>query len=119
MTDALIIILIIIVFPIAAVWGLRAFRKMQQKPKVKKKEDFKPHVYHEMTNLILIPFGKYAWNGRNAPDGSFAKIVWQVFLIVLITVIFWFVLGLIDRRINGRDVQTPNKETAFEEDYVD
>ena len=112
MTDALIIILIIIVLPIATVWGLRVFRKMQRKPKEKKKEDFKPHIYRELTNLILIPIGKYAWNGRNAPDGSFAKIVWQVFLIVLITVIFWFVIGLIDRRVNGQDVQTPNIETG-------
>ena len=111
MIDALFFILIVALILGAAFWGLREFRKLQRKTKEQQNADAKKDIVHEIKGLILIPIAKYAWNGRNAPDGTFSKIVWQVFLIVLITVIFWFVLGLIDRRINGPDLQTPNVET--------
>lgn len=115
MTDTVFFILLGAFIIGVAVLMLHWFRKWQRKPKEQQTEDVKKDFIQEIKGLILIPIAKFAWSGRNAPEGSLAKITWQVFIMVLIAFVFWLVLGLIDRRINGQDMQTP--EDYFDQDF--
>lgn len=50
---------------------------------------------------ILIGVIKFLWNGRTAPNGSWEKIGWNIFLIAAIAIGLWIIVCFIDKRING------------------
>jgi predicted MFS family arabinose efflux permease len=111
-SDVILLIALVLAIAAVAVAAVVAMRKFGWSSADERQVEKKVSVLDTILQLQVMGAGllgglKLVWDWRKAPPGSPRHLGWTVFLALAAAVAVWFLLRLVDHKINGPDIKPP------------